>query len=82
MSNGYLVMQPDIHLRTRTTHSDMQECVEAAMAKVIELGYADPERIGLALADNSNPPLALRRGGGHLIVSPPPPSGGYAAWPG
>ena len=31
LSNGYLVMQPDIHLRTRTTHSDMLECVEAAV---------------------------------------------------
>ncbi len=47
LSNGYLVMQPDIHLRTRTTHSDMQECIEAAIKKVIELGYADPERIAV-----------------------------------
>jgi len=47
LSNGYLVMQPDIHLRTRTTHSDMQECVEAALAKAVELGYADPERISV-----------------------------------
>lgn len=47
LSNGYLVMQPDIHLRTRTTHSDMQECVEAAIRKVIEMGYADPERIAV-----------------------------------
>ena len=47
VSNGYLVMQPDIHFRTRTSHSDMLECVEAAVKKVIEMGYADPERIGL-----------------------------------
>lgn len=48
VSNGYLVMQPDIHFRTGTTHSDMLECVEAAVQKVIEMGYADPARIGLS----------------------------------
>ncbi len=47
VSNGYLVMQPDIHFRGRTSHSDMLECVEAAIQKVIELGYADPRRVGL-----------------------------------
>jgi len=47
VSQGYLVMQPDVHFRTRTSHSDMLECVEAAVKKVIEMGYADPERIGL-----------------------------------
>jgi dipeptidyl aminopeptidase/acylaminoacyl peptidase len=47
VSNGYLVMQPDIHFRGGSSHSDMLECVEAAVAKVIELGYADPERVGL-----------------------------------
>jgi dipeptidyl aminopeptidase/acylaminoacyl peptidase len=47
LSNGYLVMQPDIHLRTRTTHSDMAECVEAAVKKVIEMGYADPDRVAV-----------------------------------
>ncbi|MFC2168112.1 prolyl oligopeptidase family serine peptidase [Acidobacteriota bacterium] len=47
VSNGYLVLLPDIHFNTRTTHSDMLDCVEAAVKKVIELGYADPERIGL-----------------------------------
>lgn len=46
-SNGYLVMQPDVHFRTGTSHSDMQECVEAAVAKVVEMGYADPDRVGL-----------------------------------
>ncbi len=45
LSNGYLVMQPDVHFRTRTSHSDMLECVEAAVTKVIEMGYADPDRI-------------------------------------
>jgi dipeptidyl aminopeptidase/acylaminoacyl peptidase len=47
VSNGYLVLQPDIHLNTRTTHSDMLDCVTAATRKVIELGYADPDRIAL-----------------------------------
>jgi dipeptidyl aminopeptidase/acylaminoacyl peptidase len=48
VSNGYLLMQPDIHFRTRTSHSDMLECVEAAVRKVIEMGYADPARVGLS----------------------------------
>jgi dipeptidyl aminopeptidase/acylaminoacyl peptidase len=47
LSNGYLVMQPDIHFRTRTTHSDMLECIEAAIRKVIEMGYVDPDRVAL-----------------------------------
>jgi len=47
VSNGYLVMQPDIHFRGGTSHSDMLECVEAAVRKVIEMGYADPARVGL-----------------------------------
>ena len=47
VSNGYLVLLPDVHFNTRTTHSDMLESVEAAVRKVIELGYADPDRIGL-----------------------------------
>ncbi len=47
VSNGYLVLLPDVHFNTRTTHSDMLDCVEAAVTRVIELGYADPARIGL-----------------------------------
>ena len=47
VSDGYLVMQPDVHFRGGSSHSDMLECVEAAVAKVVELGYADPERVGL-----------------------------------
>lgn len=47
VSQGYLVMQPDVHFNTRTSHSDMLECVEAGIQKVIELGYVDPKRIGL-----------------------------------
>jgi dipeptidyl aminopeptidase/acylaminoacyl peptidase len=47
VSNGYLVLLPDIHFNTRTTHSDMLDCVEAAVKKVIEMGYADPKSVGL-----------------------------------
>jgi dipeptidyl aminopeptidase/acylaminoacyl peptidase len=47
VSNGYLVMQPDVHFNTGATHSDMLDCVERAVDKVIEMGYADPERIAL-----------------------------------
>jgi dipeptidyl aminopeptidase/acylaminoacyl peptidase len=47
LGRGYLIMQPDIHFRTGSSHSDMLECVEAATRKVIELGYADPKRIGV-----------------------------------
>jgi hypothetical protein len=48
VSNGYLVMQPDIHFRGGSSHSDMLECVEAATRKVIEMGYAEPTAIGLS----------------------------------
>jgi dipeptidyl aminopeptidase/acylaminoacyl peptidase len=47
VSEGYILMQPDIYFRTGASHSDMLECVEAAVRRVIELGYADPKRIGL-----------------------------------
>lgn len=47
VSKGYLLMQPDIHFNTGATGDDMLECVEAAVKKVIEIGYADPEHIGV-----------------------------------
>jgi dipeptidyl aminopeptidase/acylaminoacyl peptidase len=47
VSEGYITMLPDIHFRTGASHSDMLECVEAAVKKVIEMGYADPARIGI-----------------------------------
>jgi dipeptidyl aminopeptidase/acylaminoacyl peptidase len=47
VSRGYLTMLPDVHFRTGSSHTDMLECVEAATRKVIELGYADPKRIGV-----------------------------------
>ena len=48
VSHGYLVMQPDVHFRGGSSHSDMLECVEAATRKVIEMGYAAPSAIGLS----------------------------------
>jgi len=47
VSKGYLYMQPDVFFNIGSSHSDMLDCVEAAVKKVIEMGYADPERIGL-----------------------------------
>ena len=47
VSNGYITMLPDVFFHTGMSHSDMLECVEAATRKVIELGYADPKRIGV-----------------------------------
>jgi dipeptidyl aminopeptidase/acylaminoacyl peptidase len=47
VSEGYITMLPDIHYRTGASHSDMLECVEAAVHKVIEMGYVDPKRIGI-----------------------------------
>ena len=47
ISNGYLVMQPDVYYHTGRSHTDMLNSVEAAVRKVIEMGYADPKRIGL-----------------------------------
>ena len=47
VNNGYLLMQPDIHINVGSPHADMLACVEAATRKVIEMGYADPDRVGL-----------------------------------
>jgi fermentation-respiration switch protein FrsA (DUF1100 family) len=47
VSRGYIVMIPDIWYNTGTSHDDQLDCVEAATRKMIEMGYADPERIGL-----------------------------------
>ena len=48
VSNGYLLMQPDVHFRIGSSHSDMLESVEAAVRKMIEMGYADSEAVGLS----------------------------------
>jgi dipeptidyl aminopeptidase/acylaminoacyl peptidase len=47
VTEGYITMLPDVHFRTGSSHSDMLECVEAAVRRVIELGYVDPKRIGV-----------------------------------
>lgn len=47
LSRGYLTMLADVHFRTGSSHSDMLESVEAATRRVIEMGYADPDRIGV-----------------------------------
>jgi dipeptidyl aminopeptidase/acylaminoacyl peptidase len=47
VSEGYVTMMPDVYFRTGPSHSDMLEAVEAATRKVIELGYADPKKIGI-----------------------------------
>ena len=46
VSDGYLFLRPDIHFNIGTPHSDMHECLDAAITKVIELGYVDEKRIG------------------------------------
>ncbi|MGH9887263.1 MAG: alpha/beta hydrolase family protein, partial [bacterium] len=47
VSNGYLVLLPDIYLHTGHTHTDHLNSVEAAVKRTIELGYTDPKRVGL-----------------------------------
>lgn len=47
VSRGYIVMLPDIWYNTGSSHDDQLDCVEAATRRIIELGYADPEHIGL-----------------------------------
>jgi dienelactone hydrolase len=46
-SDGYLVLMPDIVYTVGTPGSNALDCVGAAVQKVIDLGYADPEHIGL-----------------------------------
>lgn len=46
-SNGYLVFQPDMVYEIGTPGSSALDCMTSAVKKVIELGYADPKRIGL-----------------------------------
>jgi dipeptidyl aminopeptidase/acylaminoacyl peptidase len=47
VSNGYLVLLPDVYFHTGKTHTDHLNSVEAAVKKVEDLGYADPKRVGL-----------------------------------
>jgi hypothetical protein len=47
VTQGYIAMLPDVYFHTGASHSDMLDAVEAATRKVIEMGYADPKRIGI-----------------------------------
>ncbi|NJD18971.1 MAG: S9 family peptidase [Gemmatimonadetes bacterium] len=47
VSRGYIVMIPDVYYNTGSSHSDQLDGVEAATRKIIELGYAEPGRIGV-----------------------------------
>jgi dipeptidyl aminopeptidase/acylaminoacyl peptidase len=46
-SDGYLVLMPDIVFEIGKPGTSSLDCVASAVKKVIELGYADPEHIGL-----------------------------------
>jgi dipeptidyl aminopeptidase/acylaminoacyl peptidase len=46
-SNGYLVLMPDIVYEPGRPGSSALDDVTAAASKVVELGYADPDQIGL-----------------------------------
>ncbi len=46
-SDGYIVLQPDVVYEIGRPGSSALDCVTSAVKKVIELGYADPARIGL-----------------------------------
>jgi dipeptidyl aminopeptidase/acylaminoacyl peptidase len=45
--NGYAVLQPDIVYRARDPGISALESVRAAVARVVEMGVADPEAVGL-----------------------------------
>ena len=46
-SNGYLVLMPDNVYQTGRPGTSALDCITAATQKVIDEGYADPNRIGL-----------------------------------
>ena len=46
-SDGYLVLMPDVVYEIGRPGASAVDCVSSAVRKVIELGYADPEHIGL-----------------------------------
>jgi dienelactone hydrolase len=47
VSEGYITMLPDVYFHTGSSHSDMLNAVEAAVKKVITMGYVDPKKIGI-----------------------------------
>jgi dipeptidyl aminopeptidase/acylaminoacyl peptidase len=46
-SDGYIVFEPDIVYETGKPGSSALDCVTSGVKKVIEMGYADPARIGI-----------------------------------
>lgn len=48
VSNGYVVVQPDIVYRTGHPGQSALDCVLAAVDAALEEGYADPARVGIA----------------------------------
>ncbi len=46
-SNGYLVLQPDIVYEIGKPGTSALDCVTSATRAAIDLGYADPKRIGI-----------------------------------
>ncbi|HEY4305094.1 MAG TPA: prolyl oligopeptidase family serine peptidase [Gemmatimonadaceae bacterium] len=47
VSDGYITMLPDVYFHTGSSHSDMLNAVEAAVKKVLTMGYVDPKKIGI-----------------------------------
>jgi dipeptidyl aminopeptidase/acylaminoacyl peptidase len=46
-SNGYLIFMPDIVYEEGRPGSSALDCVTSGVKKVVELGYADPQHIGI-----------------------------------
>ncbi len=46
-SNGYLVLMPDIEYEMGRPGSSAVDCITSAVKKTVELGYADPDHVGL-----------------------------------
>ena len=46
-SDGYLVLMPDVVFEIGKPGTSSLDCISSAVKKVVDLGYADPERIGL-----------------------------------
>jgi len=63
VTEGYLTMLADVYFNTGSSHSDMLDCVEAATRKVIEMGYADPKRIGVEARERADIALEERHVG-------------------
>jgi len=46
-THGYVVLQPDIVFRPREPGLSVVECVTPAVKKVVEMGVADPRKVGV-----------------------------------